>query len=195
MADPAPADPAVPNRWTTERYLRLVDEGVLGPDDKVELPEGVIVAMAPSDVGHDGTLGLVSHALFRAVADRATVRVQLSFVAGPHSLPEPDVTVVPGSARDYARTRPTSALLVVEVSDTSLKQDRLTKAAIYAAAHVPEYWIVNLRDDRVEIRREPDAEQRRYRRLTVARRGEAITMAALPAVSVAADDLLPPPAR
>ncbi len=195
MADPAPADPAVPDRWTTERYLRLVDEGVLGPDDKVELLEGVIVSMAPSNVPHDGTLGLVSHALFRAVADRATVRVQLSFVAGPHSLPEPDVTVVPGSPRDYARSRPTSALLIVEVSDTSLKQDRLTKAPIYAAAHVPEYWIVNLRDDCVEIRCEPDARQRRYRRVTVARRGETIAMAALPGVGVAVDDLLPPPAR
>src|SRR5262249_13473904 len=156
MADPAPADPAVPSRWTTERYLRLVDEGVLGPDDKVELLEGVIVAMAPSNVPHDGAVGLVSHALFHAVADCATVRVQLSFVAGPRSLPAPDVTVVPGSARDYERSRPTNALLIVEVSDSSLKQDRLTKSAIYAAAHVPECWIVNLRDDCVEVRREPE---------------------------------------
>lgn len=195
MADPAPADPAVPDRWTTERYLRLVDEGLLGPDDRVELLEGVIVAMAPSNVGHDGAVGLVSNALFRAVADRATVRVQLSFVAGTHSLPEPDVTVVPGSARDYERTRPASALLIVEISDTSLKQDRLTKAAIYAAARVPEYWIVNLRDDCVEVRREPDAKQRRYVAVSVARRGETITIAALPRVDVAVDDLLPSPGR
>ena len=191
MAEPAPADPAVPSRWTTERYLRLVDEGVLGPDDKVELLEGVIVAMAPSNVPHDGTLGLVSHALFRAVADCATVRVQLSFVAGPYSLPEPDLAVVPGSARDYERARPTSALLVVEVSDASLKQDRLTKAAIYAAARVPEYWIVNLRDDCVEVRREPDAKQRRYRHVAVVRRGETIAMKALAGVHIAVDDLLP----
>jgi Uma2 family endonuclease len=195
MADPAPADPAAPSRWTTERYLRLVDQGVLGPEDRVELLEGVIVAMAPSNVSHDGALGLVSHALFRAVADRATVRVQLSFVAGPYSLPEPDVAVVPGSARDYERTRPTSALLIVEVSDSSLEQDRLTKAAIYAAARVPEYWIANLRDDCVEIRREPDAKQRRYGRVAIARRGETIALAALPGVDVAVDDLLPSPAR
>jgi Uma2 family endonuclease len=191
MADPAPADPAVPNRWTTERYLRLVDEGVLGPDDKVELLEGVIVAMAPSNVEHDGAVGLVSQALFRTVGDRGTVRVQLSFVAGTHSLPEPDVLVVPGSARDYERSRPTKAFLVVEVSDTSLKQDRLTKAAIYAAARVPEYWIVNLRDDCVEVRREPDAKQRRYGTVTIAHRGDTITIAALSGVEVAVDDLLP----
>ena len=194
MAHPAPADPAAPARWTTEQFLHLVDEGVLGPDDKLELLEGVIVAMAPSN-GHDGTLGLVSQALFRAVGVRAVVRVQLSFVAGAHSLPEPDVTVVPGTARDYERSRPTSALLVVEVSDTSLKQDRLTKAAIYAAAGVPEYWIVNLREDCVEIRRHPDPKARRYRRVDVARHGETIEMVGLPGVEVAVDDLLPSPAK
>jgi Uma2 family endonuclease len=195
MARPAPTDPAVPARWTTEQFLRLVETGVLGPDDKVELLEGVIVSVSPSNIGHDGALGLVSHALFRAVGVRAVVRVQLSFVAGPHSLPEPDVTVVAGSVRDYERRRPTSALLVVEVSDTSLKQDRLTKAAIYAAARVPEYWIVNLRDGCVEVRRSPEARARRYRSVAVARRGETIDIAALPGVRVAVDDLLPTPRR
>jgi Uma2 family endonuclease len=195
MARPAPADPAVPARWTTEQFLRLVDEGVLGPDDKVELLEGVIVAMAPSNIAHDGALGLVSQALFRTVGERAVVRVQLSFAAGTHSLPEPDVTVVPGSGRDYERSRPTSAPLVVEVSDTSLKQDRLTKAAIYAAARIPEYWIVNLHEDCVEIRRKPDPKLRRYRSVAVARRGETIAMSALPGVDVAVDDLLPSLAR
>ena len=191
MARPAPADPAVPARWTTAQFLRLVDEGVLGPDDKVELLEGVIVAMAPSNVRHDGALGLVSQALFRAIGDRAVVRVQLSFVGGSHSLLEPDVSVVPGTARDYEGARPTRALLVMEVSDSSLKQDRLTKAAIYAAAGVPEYWIVNLRDDCVEIRREPAVADRRYERVAVARRGEALEPTALPGVRVAVDDLLP----
>ncbi len=191
MARPAPADPAVPARWTTEQFLRLVDEGVLGPEDKVELLEGVIVAMAPSNVGHDGAVGLVSQALFRAVGQSATVRVQLSLVAGPHSLLEPDVTVVPGVARDYARRRPTTALLVVEVSDTSLKQDRLTKAAIYAAAHIPEYWIVNLRDQCVEVRRDPATDERRYRNVVVARGGETIALTGLPAVRVTVADLLP----
>ncbi len=191
MADPAPADPAVPAHWTTGQYLCLVDEGVLAPDDKVELLEGIIVAVSPSNVGHDGALGLVSAALFRAVGERAVVRVQLSLVAGPHSLPEPDVAVVPGGARDYERTRPTSALLVVEVSDTSLKQDRLTKSAIYAAAGIPEYWIVNLPDGCVEVRRQPDATGRRYASVAVARRGETIELTALPGVRAAVDDLLP----
>src|SRR5262245_50250333 len=111
MARPAPIDPAVPARWTTAQFLRLVTEEVLGPEDRVELLEGVIVAMPPSNVGHDGAVGLASEALYRAVAGRAVVRVQLQFVGGTHSLLEPDVCVVPGTARDYERTRPTAALL------------------------------------------------------------------------------------
>ena len=74
-----------------------------------------------------------------------------------------------------------------------LEGDRLTKAAIYAAAGIPEYWIVNLRDECVEVRRDPAVEERRYRSVVVARRGEAIELAALPAVRVAVDDLLPSP--
>ena len=188
---PAPADPVVPARWPTERYLHLIDEGVLGPDDRVELLEGVIVAMAPSNVRHDGAVGLVSSALFRAVGDRAAVRVQLSLVAGTHSLPEPDVAVVPGTPRDYTNRHPTGALLVVEVADTSLKQDRLTKGPIYAAAGIPEYWIVNLRDGCLEVRRQPEPAARRYASVAIARRGDTVDIGALGDVRVAVGDLLP----
>jgi len=191
MPRPAPTDPAAPPRWTTEQYLRLVDEGVLGPDDKVELLEGVIVAMPPSNARHASGIVRLSHALFGAVGDRAVVRIQLGFMAGVYSLPEPDAAVIPGAIEDYDREHPRAALLVAEVSDSSLKQDRLTKGAIYAAAGIPEYWIVNLRDDCVEVRRQPERDKRRYASIAIARRGERIEPVALPGISVAVSDLLP----
>ena len=89
MAHPAPTDPAAPARWTVEQYLRLVDEGVLGSDDKVELLEGVIVTMAPANLPHDAGVVRVTHALIRAVGDRAVVRVQLSLKVGPYSVTTP----------------------------------------------------------------------------------------------------------
>jgi Uma2 family endonuclease len=98
---------------------------------------------------------------------------------------------VPGALRDYDEAHPTIALLVVEVSDTSLKQDRLTKRAIYAAGGIPEYWIVNLRDHCVEVRRNPEPEERRYASVLIAHRGQRIDLVGLPGVSVAVDDLLP----
>src|SRR5262245_19953782 len=161
MTHPAPSHP-VPSRYTVERYFALVDEGVLEPDDRVELLEGVIVAMSPGNPPHDGVVSVVARVLGKAVGDRAAIRCQVTLVLGRHSAPEPDVAVVAGRERDYMTAHPTTALLVVEVADSSLAQDRLTKAAMYAAAGIPEYWIVNLRDDCVEVLRAPAREQRRY---------------------------------
>jgi hypothetical protein len=101
--------------------------------------------------------------------------------------------VVPGKESDYDHEHPRQALLVIEVADPSLAQDRLTKARIYAAADVPEYWLVNLRDDVVEVLQVPDAPARRYAERRLAARGERLRLVALPEVSVAVDDLLPDP--
>jgi Uma2 family endonuclease len=191
MARPAPADPALPARWTVEQYLRLVDEGVLGPDDKVELLEGVIVAMAPQNEPHAAGVRRVGQALYRVVGERAVVQVQLALVSGRWSVPEPDAAVLPGTVADYDRAHPRTALLAVEVADPSLEQDRLTKRGIYAAAGIPEYWIVNVRDDCVEVRRGPEPGGRRYASTAIARRGERIELVGLPGAVVAVDDLLP----
>jgi Uma2 family endonuclease len=191
MNEPAPTDTAAPELWTADQYLALVDQGVLGPDDRVELLEGVIVSMAPQNVPHAAGVSRALRALHRAVGDRAVVRPQLPLVLGRRSVPEPDAAVVAGCVADYDRAHPTTALLVVEVSDSSLKQDRLTKRAIYAAAGIPEYWIVNLPDDCVEIRRGPEPAARRYATTRIARRGDMIEAGPLPGVRVTVDDLLP----
>jgi Uma2 family endonuclease len=191
MSDLAPSQSSEPARMTVERYLGLLEEGVLSEDDRVELLEGVIVAMTPSSPPHDTGVTLATHALIRAVAEQATVRTQCSLVVRPWSLPEPDVAVVPGSPRDYSERHPETALLAVEVADSSLQQDRLTKAAIYAAAGIPEYWIVNLRRGVPEVMRDPDRPRARYRDAQTLGAGDRIELAALPGAVVAVTDLLP----
>ena len=191
MADLAPSVPSEPTRMTVERYFGLLEAGVLSEDDRVELLEGVVVAMTPQNPPHASGVARADEALRIAVGRRAHVRPQLSLVLGRHSVPEPDLAVVPGSADDYDASHPTTAWLVIEVADTSLQQDRLTKAAIYAAADIPEYWIVNLRDSVVEAMRDPDRAQARYREVRRVGRGERIELVALPGASVAAADLLP----
>jgi len=187
MAEAARAE----TRYTSERYFALVDAGVLHPDDRVELLEGVIVAMPPQNPRHAAATTQADDALRDAVGKRAVVRVQLPLVLGVHSAPEPDVAVVPGRASDYAEAHPTAALLVVEVAESSLLQDRLSKAAIYAAAGIPEYWLVNLRDDCIEVFRAPEAATGRYASRSVAHRGTRLQLVAFPDASVLADDLLP----
>jgi Uma2 family endonuclease len=185
--------PGVPAaaRFTAARYLALADEGVLGPDDRVELLEGVIVAMSPQHPPHASALYRTHEALRTAIGARALVRMQLPFVAGSMSVPEPDVAIVPRRPSDYDAVHPDTAWLVVEVADTSLLADRLTKAAIYAAAGVGEYWIVNLRDEQVEVFRDPDREGRRYRRTAHASRRERLPIPTLADAQVVVDELFP----
>jgi len=194
MTEPAPAAPGLPARLTVEQYFALVDQGVLEENDKVELLEGVVVAMASENLWHANGVRLAFEALRAAVGSRAYVDQQHCFVAGQMSVPEPDVTVLPGKLTDYFTHHPSSAHLVVEVADSSLVQDRLTKAGIYAAAGIPEYLIVARRGDQVLVSTGPIPAERRYAMVRIARRGETITLAELPDVVVRVDDLLPPQA-
>lgn len=190
MSDITPL-PSEPTRIPTSEYLRLVQAGVLGEDDRVELLEGVIVAMTPSNPPHATAVTKATYALMRAVADRGVVRTQCDFIASRWSVPEPDVAVVPGNVDDYTTSHPRSALLVVEVSDSSVKQDRLSKSRIYAAAGVPEYWIVNLRESVIEVMGDPDPATALYRQTRIAAAGETLELATLPGARVAVTDLLP----
>lgn len=191
MTELAPQQPEPPTRIPTSDYLRLIETGVLGRDDRVELLGGVIVAMPPSDPSHATSTMRATFALSRAIGSRAAVRTQCSLIAGTWSVPEPDVAVVPGTLDDYEHAHPTSALLVVEVSNTSLKQDRLSKSRIYAAANIPEYWIVNLRESVIEVMRDPDPATALYRETRICIGRDEIDLAALPGARVAVAELLP----
>ena len=180
--------------YTAEQYMGLVELGLLSDEDRVELLDGVIVAKSPSNPRHAGAVWLAQTAVQHAVADRAMVRIQSCLVAGTHSVPEPDVAVVPWQQRRYTDAHPTKALLLVEVADSSLPQDRLSKSRIYAGDAVPQYVIVNLRDDQVEVLADPDPPARVYRQQHVAHRGERVALVAFPDTVLRVDDLLPGPA-
>ena len=190
--DPALPDETTDPRMTVEQYFALVDQGLLEPDDRVELLDGVVVAMSPPNPPHAGNTDRVARAIRRAVGDRAGVREEKPIILGPHSVPEPDVAVVALDPLEYTTVHPHDALLVVEVADSSLPQDRLSKSRIYAAAGIPEYWIINLREATIEIRRDPDMRRRCYRETAAVGRSVRLELVSLPGVAVFSDDLLPP---
>lgn len=177
--------------YTVESYFGLVHSGALRPDDRVELLDGLIVAMPPQDPEHASATGRVEDALRGALGTSAVIRVQSPLTLGPRSAPEPDVAVVAGERADYDHHHPTTALLIVEIASSSLPQDRLTKSRIYAAAGIPEYWIVNLRDDCIEVFRAPVPETRSYRDRLVLHRGAHIVLTSVQGSPVAVEDLLP----
>ncbi len=183
-----PVDPA-PTRLDAEQYFALVDRGELCPDDRVELLEGVVVAMAPQEPPHANAIARITALLVRLIGDRAVVRVQCSFRAGRFNVPEPDFAVVPGPLERWEHVHPSEALLIVEVSDSSLPTDRLSKARIYAAAGVCQYLVVNLRGDRIETFAGADPAHAQWAESRAASRGESIALAAFPGLSLAVDML------
>jgi len=117
------------------------------------------------------------------------IRGQKPFILNDYSEPEPDVAVVKGNIRDYTDHHPSTAVLLVEVTDTTLAYDRLDKAAAYARNAIPEYWILNLRDRCLEVYHRPGRGAYAERtRLTV---GETISPLAAPDLRIEIAALLP----
>ena len=169
----------------------MADAGLFH-DRRVELIEGEVVDMPPQKNAHYTAILLVQRALEKAFGVNHVVRVQGPLDLGERSQPEPDVAVVAGTPRDY-RDHPTSALLVVEISDTTLEFDRERKARLYAKAGLAEYWVVNLVDRVLEVHRTPvlDAQRPRYGDIRSVTVGETVSPIAAPEAAIAVADLLP----
>jgi Uma2 family endonuclease len=182
----ATADPQL-KVWSRDDYYRAAAAGLF-TEQRVELIDGAILMMSPMKAGHATALLLTTNALRKAFGDAFCVRVQLPLVVGDDSEPEPDVAIVPGTPRDYPE-HPTSALLIVEVSDTTLAFDRGQKRRLYAAAGIADYWVLNLVDQQLEVYRDPlDDDYQTVR--TIGRRDEVISLA-LPDARICVRDLLP----
>ena len=139
------------HRITVEHYYRMAEAGLFAPDERVELIDGEIVDMPPMGSRHAGKLSRLSQIISTAIGDRGIVRVQLPLRLGEASEPQPDITVVVPRADYYEHHHPVAAdtLLVIELSDTTLRFDRDVKAPLYAQHGVPETWIIDLRANRL----------------------------------------------
>lgn len=137
------------------RYDRLVEVGVFGPEDRIELLDGLLVVREPHGGRHATAVALVRVALEKAFGRSYYVREEKPIALDERSEPEPDVVVVPGRPRDFRDAHPSRPVLVVEVAETSLALDRLRKGGLYARAGIADYWVVNLIDEALEVYREP----------------------------------------
>jgi Uma2 family endonuclease len=187
-----------PRLFSRDEFWRLYEQGFFA-SQRVELIGGEIVEMAPQMNWHAVGVSNVEDAL-KLVFDpnRFWVRNQASLDLSPMSVPDPDVAVDSGSKRDWStrRDNPTTAVLVVEVSESTLWGDRNRKGSLYAAEGIADYWILNLEDRQLEIRRDPrpDATQEfgfGYATLTTLLAGNFATPLAAPAASIVVVDLFP----
>ncbi|NCJ07886.1 Uma2 family endonuclease [Synechococcales cyanobacterium C] len=181
--------------WTRQEYHRMADLGLF-EGRRVELVEGQVIDMAAMKSPHAVAIDLVDQALKAVFGAGYYIRQQKPLVISDISEPEPDVAVVPGTIRDYAETHPTTAVLIVEVADTSLSYDRNIKGSLYAKAGVADYWILNLVKRRLEVRRQPVADNQatygwQYGESVLYDPGQQVSPLAAEGVWVTVEDLLP----
>lgn len=183
-------------RWSRREYEQLVEQGFFRCDERLELLDGLLLVKEPQSSSHMTALRLAEDALRIAFGAGWDVRAQSPVALDRRSEPEPDVSVVRGSPRDYRDAHPRSPVLVVEVALASLRLDRTRKCRAYARAGVPEYWIVNLVDRVLEVHREPaliESPRRRwgYRSIQPLGPDASVSPLAAPVARIAVADLLP----
>jgi hypothetical protein len=171
-------------------YYRMAQAGILGEGDRCELIDGEIIDMAPIGSEHASTVKRLLRQFQQAVGSSAIVSIQDPVRLDTHNEPQPDIALLRYRDDFYRHAHPTpeDVLLIVEVADASLRYDLEVKLPLYARCGVPEVWIVNLQDGRVEIFREPEGH--RYREAIHPDRNETIAPLALPDCSVKLGSLL-----
>jgi Uma2 family endonuclease len=184
-------------RWTRAEYDRLIDLGIFRPGEHLELLGGQLMVSEPQGSLHATGVGLVEDVLRGGFGSGWVVRGQMPIALDEESEPEPDVAVVPGTRGDYAAAHPSCPILLVEVAESSLADDRGTKATLYARAGIADYWILNLVDRTLEVCRDPvtaavQSSGWRYRDVRVLQAGASVAPLARPDVLVEVAALLPP---
>lgn len=172
------------HRITVEHYYRMAEAGLFAEDARVELIDGEIIDMPPMGSRHAGRSSRLADLLSAAVAGRALVRHDKPIRLGSHSEPQPDIAVVKARDDYYESGHPTAAdvLLLVEVSDATLRYDRDVKAALYARHGIPELWIVDLPGGQIHFYRSPT--DSKYMSVSSAAEPGLIPIASLPGAGV-----------
>jgi len=174
-----------PHRLTVHDYYRMAEAGVLSPDDRTELIEGEIIDMPPIGNRHAEVVRVLTKRLVRAIGDAAEVSAQLPVRLSLRSELQPDFALVktkPGGYRS-GHPAPSDVLLLIEVSDSTLRYDLGKRASLYAAHGVPEYWVFDLKRNRVWRHRAPTGGQ--YTQLDELTAGELPLPAGLGVIELA----------
>ncbi len=183
MTDMSNAAAPQPYRINVEQFHKMGAAGVFEPDARIELLEGELLTMAPIGARHGSAVSALMRLLLRsALDDRAFVWSQGPLVLLPMSQLQPDAMLLRPRPDEYRNAEPTPAdvLLLVEVSDSTINFDRRRKLPVYARHGIPEVWIVNIQERRLEVFRDPNDVG--YGATFVQRAGETITAAAFPDV-------------
>ena len=177
-------------RFTVDEYYQMAAAGILRPEDRVELIDGEIVQMSPIGDRHALCVMIANNLFARALGAAALINVQNPLRLNKYTEPQPDIVVLKPRADYYKhkKIRAEDTLLVVGVSDSSIRYDQKIKVPRYAEAGIPEVWIENLQVDELLVYR--DLAEHRYSVCKTLRRSDSVSPRAFPDVSFRIDDLL-----
>ncbi len=173
-----------------DEWRRLGEANIFPPDSRLELINGEILEMAPIGFNHAGHLKKINHLLARLVADKAIVSVQDPLQLADISEPEPDFMLLKPNPDFYTTRHPIASdvLLLIEVADSSLVFDQNQKQRLYALHGIPEYWLLNLNDNCLEVYRRPHGEA--YEQKSTLRADDSISLSQLPDIAIKLSDIL-----
>ena len=176
--------------FTVTEYLAMAEAGILAKEERIELLDGEIVQMAPIGNRHLNSVNWLADLMREAIGHRAMVQVQGPIQLDDATAPQPDIAVIRRrSINDIGPTLPADVFLLVEVADSSLEFDRGEKLARYAAAGIPEVWVVNLRFAELEVNTEPQGNG--YTNFRAIPLGGRVSPRAFPDVALELADFIP----
>lgn len=187
-----------PRRWTVDEFVRLCESGLLGTDEeRLELLDGEIFRKMGQNDAHISSLRLTAEALRLVFGNGFDVSQQLPLKLGTSDAPEPDITVLRGTPRDFDGHAPTAedVALVVEIVDTRLDTARGPKVKLYARHAIAEYWIVDLQAQTLEIRRGPRSEHEGWQETHIYTEEQRVAPLGAKDAGLLVSDLLPRAAK
>lgn len=177
-------------RFSVDDYHKMIELGMIEDFEKSEIIDGELVQKMTIGDAHAMTVDMLAEFFIKNAAPNVRVRVQNPLWLSEFDEPEPDIVIADLTKYDGKRhPRPAEVLLVIEVSDVSLRYDRDVKLPLYAEAGIGEVWIVNLPNKVVEVHREPKLGL--YQRTDIYGPGEAIESWAMPDFKIEAGAILP----
>lgn len=197
MQAPEKIAPQQPRRfeWDAEMLLKLDGASIFG-EARIELIEGELYEMDSIGPRHAMTTVKIADTLQRYFSIGYVVSAQNPVRLSNRSVPQPDIAVLRGTYRDFLDTLPETAVLMVEVADSTLATDRRDKASLYARYSIPELWIADLSANRLEVYRAPIAMSDAthgygYSQIQILDTAQSIAPLELGEISIAVADLLP----
>ena len=176
-------------RFSVDDYYKMIELGMLKDYERAEIIDGELVRKMSVGDRHAYVVDILNRFFNKSLTDDILIRIQNPLRLTDYDEPQPDIVLADLTKYDGKRhPRPAETILVVEVSDSTLKYDRDVKMPLYAEAEIPEVWIVNLQNEIIEVHQQPSVGI--YQLAKIFKRGEMVESAVLPNLALEVDSLL-----